>query len=117
MTANPETTVTCRCGQVAFQLTGKPIVAVVCHCDDCQRASRELESLPGAVSILDSAGGTPYVMHPRHGAQCVRGGDCLVDHVIANEANTKRVVAGPKSSGLAPISWAATGCSSSVTRK
>ena len=29
-------TVQCSCGVVQIQLTGKPLVQYVCHCDDCQ---------------------------------------------------------------------------------
>jgi len=53
----------CSCGAVAFEARGKPILASICYCDDCQRASHELESLPGAPHILGTDGGTSYVLY------------------------------------------------------
>jgi hypothetical protein len=29
-------TIQCSCGSVQIQLTGKPLVQYICHCDDCQ---------------------------------------------------------------------------------
>jgi hypothetical protein len=28
----------CRCGAIALRITGKPVVQLYCHCDDCQTA-------------------------------------------------------------------------------
>ena len=28
----------CRCGAIALKITGKPVVQLYCHCDDCQAA-------------------------------------------------------------------------------
>ncbi len=49
----------CSCGKVEFEAKGKPILVSVCYCDDCQRASRQLQELPGAPHILRNDGGTP----------------------------------------------------------
>ncbi len=45
-------TVRCTCGQVEFEAKGQPILTSVCYCDDCQRASRQTGSLPGAPRLL-----------------------------------------------------------------
>jgi hypothetical protein len=96
---------------VVFELTGEPIVVSVCHCDDCQRASKELEALPGAPKILDATGGTAYVMHRRDRAVCQKGAGHLVDHTLEGEKETKRVVAGccqtPMYLDFAPGHWQA----------
>ena len=109
MTPSPKTILTCRCGEVVFELTGKPIMVSVCHCDDCQRASRELEALPGAPKILDPAAGTAYVLHRRDRAVCTKGAERLEDHTIEREKDTKRVVAGccqtPMYLDFAPGHW------------
>lgn len=86
-------TLSCSCGSVAFEARGRPIVASVCHCDDCQKASRELESLPGAPPILDGYGGTPYVLYRRDRVACLRGEQLLRQHRLTGEANAKRVLA------------------------
>ena len=93
MTTNGETIVHCACGQVEILLVGKPILTTVCHCDDCQRASAELEQLPNAPRILDKAGGTAYVMQRRDRVSCTKGNTNLVDHRIEGEQSTKRVLA------------------------
>lgn len=83
----------CRCGEVELQLTGKPILTAVCHCDDCQRAAHELELLPNAPQILDSTSGTPYVLYRKDRVACIKGNSLLRDHRIEKEAFTKRVIA------------------------
>jgi hypothetical protein len=52
----------CRCGQVALETEGEPIVTTVCHCSSCQDAGRQLEALLGAAPILDKDGGTPFIL-------------------------------------------------------
>ena len=32
----------CRCGEVEIEISGKPLVRMYCHCDDCQ-AVRECQ--------------------------------------------------------------------------
>ncbi len=34
----------CKCGKVKFEAIGSPIVSVICYCDDCQEASRQMGS-------------------------------------------------------------------------
>jgi len=86
-------TITCACGQVELTLTGKPFLVNICHCDDCQRASSELERLPGAPKILDAFGGTAYALYRKDRVLVTKGHDKLTDHRIEGEKKTRRVVA------------------------
>ena len=86
-------TVTCKCRSVKIELTGEPILVNICHCDDCQRGSAELELLPGAPRILDSYGGTPYVLYRKDRIRFLQGKELLTNYRIEGEKNTRRVVA------------------------
>jgi hypothetical protein len=56
----PETlTIQCRCGAVAVQVTGEPIVQMFCHCDDCQ-------AVHGAAYVPES-------VYPADAVRVVRG--------------------------------------------
>ena len=85
--------ITCTCGAVELTLTGEPFMVNICHCDDCQRASAELEQLPGAKKILDGFGGTAYALYRKDRVLVTKGQDQLTDHRIEGEANTHRTVA------------------------
>lgn len=93
MTRKLVTIVRCACGEVEIQLVGKPILTTICHCDDCQRASAELELFPNAPKVLDKANGTAYVMYRRDRVNCIKGDSILLDHRIEGEQLTKRVIA------------------------
>ena len=83
----------CSCGQVEFEANGRPILTSVCYCDDCQRASRQLESLPGAPPLLGPDGGTQYILYRKDRVVFSKGKELLQDHRLEGEAFTKRVVA------------------------
>jgi hypothetical protein len=83
----------CSCGAVEYEASGKPILTSICYCDDCQKASREIESLPSAPRILDNNGGTTYVLYRKDRVECVRGEQLLKEYRLAGESFTKRVVA------------------------
>lgn len=85
--------VRCACGQVEFEVKSRPILASVCYCDDCQKASRQLEALPGAPRLLGEDGGTPYVLYRKDRVAVVKGQEWLQDYRIEGEAFTRRVVA------------------------
>jgi len=93
MKPSPKRIVTCNCRSVKIELTGEPMLVNICHCDDCQRGSAQLELLPGAPKILDGYGGTPYVLYRKDMLKLVQGRELLVDHRIDGEKNTRRVVA------------------------
>ena len=83
----------CSCGKVEFEAKGRPILTSVCYFDDCQKASRQLESLPGAPRLLGQDGGTPYVLYRKDKVAFIKGKELLRDHRVEGEAFTKRVVA------------------------
>lgn len=93
MKSSRKRTIACACGEVKIELTGAPLLASICHCDDCQRGSAQLEQLPGAPKILDSYGGSPYVVYRKDRVELVRGRVHLIEKRIEGEKNTKRVVA------------------------
>jgi hypothetical protein len=56
----PETvTIQCRCGAVAVEVSGEPIVQMFCHCDDCQ-------AVHGAAYVPES-------VYPADAVRVVRG--------------------------------------------
>ena len=92
-TSTNNMTAACACGQVALQLNGKPIVCLACYCDDCQRGSRRIETLPHAQPVLDPDGGTAYVLYRKDRVECVQGAPLLQRHKLDERSATYRVVA------------------------
>lgn len=85
--------VSCRCSSVRFEATGRPILSVVCYCDDCQEAARRIEALPQAIPVRDPDGGTSYVLYRKDRFSCVKGDQLLQGLRIREQSPTKRVVA------------------------
>ena len=83
----------CSCGGVELELVGTPITSLVCHCDDCQEASRRIEALPNGRPVRESDGGTAYVSYRKDRVRCVKGGSLLEAHKIRDDSPTKRMVA------------------------
>jgi hypothetical protein len=86
-------TFNCVCGQVAYEASGAPITCVVCYCDDCQEAARQIESLPGATSVQDADGGTGYLAYRKDRVKCLKGTSLLRNHKIRKNSVTNRVIA------------------------
>ena len=86
-------TATCACGQVAYEATGKPIVSVVCYCDDCQEAARRIATLRNAPPILDPDGGTAFIAYRKDRIRCTKGTALLVKHKLRESSPTNRVTA------------------------
>jgi len=82
----------CACGTVELELTGKPVISLICHCDDCQAGSAMLEALPGAPRILDAGHGTPYVLY-RNDRVHTKGAELLEGHKLKPDSTTQRMVA------------------------
>lgn len=97
----------CACGTVEVELSGAPVISVVCHCDDCQAGSAMIEALPGAAAILDAGAGTPYALFRNDRVRCTRGADRLTGYKLRPESTTNRMVAGCCNSAmlvrLAPV--------------
>ncbi len=83
----------CRCGQVALQAKGKPIVATTCDCSSCREAGRQLEALAGAAPIMNKDGGTPFILFRKDRVHCLRGETQLGEHRLDPKSPTRRVVA------------------------
>jgi hypothetical protein len=86
-------TAACRCGQIAFEITGKPILSVVCHCHSCQQAGAQFEQLPAAEAVLDADGGTGFVLVRKDRVRSVKGSDKLHEHRLKPDSPTRRVLA------------------------
>jgi len=63
----------CFCGNVELETTGAPIICAACHCSDCHEGSRRIEALSNARPILDSQGGTPYVLYHKDRVKYLKG--------------------------------------------
>ena len=85
-------TLRCLCGSVELEATGAPIICAACHCADCLEGSRRLEALPNARPILDSYGGTPYVLYRKDRVKYLKGAQLIkslkVDDDSPNRAYT-----------------------------
>jgi hypothetical protein len=86
-------TASCRCGEVAFETVGKPIVSAACYCRSCQEAGQQFERLPGAPAVLDAGGGTAFVLFRKDRVRFAKGTDKLQEHRLTGQAPTRRVVA------------------------
>ncbi|WP_306027479.1 GFA family protein [Stappia sp. MMSF_3263] len=85
--------VNCRCGAVALEVTGSPIITTACQCSSCRKAGRLLEALPGAAPVLDAEGGTPCMLYRKDRVRCERGAVHLREHRLDPGSPTRRVVA------------------------
>jgi hypothetical protein len=83
----------CACGSVAFVAEGPPIVAAVCYCSGCQAGGAQVEALPGAASVLDPDGGTPYLVYRDDRFRCLFGAEHLEGHRLSKKTRTTRYVA------------------------
>jgi hypothetical protein len=86
-------TASCRCGPVAFETTGKPIMSADCHCQSCQEAGRQFERLPSAPAVLDAYGGIGFVLIRKDRVRCAKGGEKLQEHRLKPDSPTRRVLA------------------------
>ena len=93
MIATPSFAASCVCGQVAVEATDNPIVTAVCYCDDCQEGARRIEALPNATAILESDGGTAYLLFRKDRIRCAQGDALLKSYKLKETSATNRVVA------------------------
>ena len=102
-------TACCRCGHVRCESIGRPIVAAVCYCEDCQAGGRQIEALPGAAPVLDPDGGTPLLTWRDDRFACVAGAELLVGYRLKETSPTQRFVASCCNSAMflkfAPGHW------------
>lgn len=76
-----------------MEARGKPIVTVVCYCDDCQAAGHEIEALADAKAVLDPDGGSQVVVFRKDRLSCVQGQDRLAPHKLKPDSATSRYLA------------------------
>jgi hypothetical protein len=86
-------TAQCACGGVEIEAVGKPIATVVCYCDDCQAAARNIEAMPGAASFRFNDGGTPLIAYRKDRVRCVRGEAKLTKLKLRDGSATNRKLA------------------------
>ena len=85
-------TASCQCGAVTLELTGKPITVATCYCQSCQKAGQAFDALPGAPGVLDSDGGTAYVLVRKDRIAWLSGSGQLDEHRLTPDAPTRRFV-------------------------
>ena len=83
----------CVCGSVVLEAFGAPIVAVACHCADCQAAARQIEGKPGAAPALDSSRGTAFVLFRKDRMRRAQGADLLGGLKLKPSSPTSRYIA------------------------
>jgi hypothetical protein len=95
MTADQPTsqTASCRCGAVKLEMAGAPILHGACYCNSCQQAGRQIEQLPGAPPVVDTDGGTDYVLYRKDRVRCVQGCERLEARRLTPQSPTRRMVA------------------------
>ena len=93
MTQLPVMTATCACGGVELRAYGRPIVSSVCYCDDCQKGSGQIETLPNAGAVRDPDGGTAYLLYRKDRIECSKGAERLKGYKLKESSVTNRVVA------------------------
>lgn len=83
----------CRCGNVAFEARGEPILSAICQCASCQKAGAILAAAGDGAGVLDANGGTPFVLFRKDRIACNRGADLLGEYRLTPKSPTRRVVA------------------------
>ncbi|MCC5970854.1 MAG: hypothetical protein JJU15_12985 [Pararhodobacter sp.] len=87
------TDLTCACGQVALNLTGRHILSAECLCSDCQQAAVAFQALPDTRPVVDDKGATRFVLYRKDRVQCERGQEFLAEHRLTDDSKTRRVIA------------------------
>jgi hypothetical protein len=64
-----------------------------CYCDSCQKGSRQIEAMPGAVPVLGPDGGTAYVLYRKDRIRYAKGAELLSGYTVDEGSATRRVVA------------------------
>lgn len=83
----------CRCGTVAMEAAGPPMMSVECLCTSCRTAGAVLQSLPGAPAMLDIHGATRMEIYRKDRVRCLRGAEALREYRLNDKTTTRRVVA------------------------
>ena len=82
----------CDCGSVRIEASGEPFLNVDCHCESCRKAAAGFRELPGAPTVLNANGGTPFSMYRKDRVRFAEGSFLLEDHRLTPTAKTRRVL-------------------------
>ncbi|MCO5189957.1 MAG: DUF6151 family protein [Anaerolineae bacterium] len=82
--------VSCRCGQVQLDVTGKPFMVAACYCDDCQAGWERIEVLENSAPVLDDRGGTESLYFRRDRVRVLQGEEPFK---LKPESRMRRVMA------------------------
>jgi hypothetical protein len=88
-----QSAVTCKCGQIKMKVEGPHIASVECLCHSCRKAASVLSALPGAPSVVDEKGASPFVMHRKDRLRILSGAEHLKEYRLSRGAGTRRFVA------------------------
>lgn len=83
----------CRCGQVAFEVRGAPLVRAICYCDSCRTAGTAFPQASGDSKVVDDDGGTDLVLYRKDRVGPVRRVELLREHRLKPDSPTRRMVA------------------------
>ena len=86
-------TAECSCGKVKIEVLGPPIMHTACYCNDCQVGGHQIEALPGAALVLDSDGGTSFLLRRRDRVGNGSVEQFLRPYKIKESSPTSRLVA------------------------
>ena len=92
MTPKPRFKSSCFCGSVLLETCGSPIIVVSCHCSDCREAARQIERLPGAPHVLDTSGGTAFLLFRKERMSPAKGVELLRRVKLKPSSATTRYV-------------------------
>ena len=83
----------CSCGNVQFEAVGAEIVTSACYCASCQAAAHRFEELCPSIPVLESDGGTGFVLYRKDRVRCTKGESLLREYRLKPESTTRRVLA------------------------
>ena len=83
----------CVCGQAHLEVESAPIVSTECHCHSCRAAGARLQTLAAALPLLETNGGTRFVLYRKDRIRFVKGAELLKEFRLTPGAKTRRVVA------------------------
>jgi hypothetical protein len=83
----------CACGRTELEGRGAPMMTLVCYCDDCQEAGRQIDAQPGGHSGMRADGGTLSTMFRKDRVHVARGREFLVEHKLRPTSHATRVIA------------------------
>ncbi len=86
-------TARCQCGRAALQMSGAPILSVICCCESCRTAGQAFEREPGAPAVLRPDGGTDYCLFRKDRVRISDGAEHLQERRLTPASPTRRVVA------------------------